>query len=133
MFWNYFATGHGKGKVDGVGALLKRELHKEQIKPQGLKIQNVKEVVNLLQSKANKFHAAKKNAQIKMNKTLWEVKVGDVDKSKGFHCQTIAGNQKSHQAQSVTCQDPKLLKYRDISYFCVGCQNFVTNIACEHV
>jgi len=33
MQWNYFAIGHGKGEVDGVGALLKRKLHKEQIKP----------------------------------------------------------------------------------------------------
>jgi len=71
---------------------LKREFRKEQIKPQGLKIQNVREVVNFLQTKANKFHAAKENAQIKVNKTLWEVKVGDVDKSKGFHCQIIVGS-----------------------------------------
>jgi hypothetical protein len=33
MLWNYFATRHGKGGVDGASALLKRKLHKEQIKP----------------------------------------------------------------------------------------------------
>ncbi len=27
--WNYFAMGHGKGKIDGVGALLKKEIKKE--------------------------------------------------------------------------------------------------------
>jgi hypothetical protein len=48
MLWNYFATRHGKGEVDGIDALLKRELHKEQIKPQGLKIQNAREAVNFL-------------------------------------------------------------------------------------
>jgi hypothetical protein len=42
-------TRHGKGEVDGVGALLKKKLCKEQIKPQGFKIQNAKEIVNLLQ------------------------------------------------------------------------------------
>jgi hypothetical protein len=26
MVWNYFATWHGKGKVDGVGVLLKHEI-----------------------------------------------------------------------------------------------------------
>jgi hypothetical protein len=26
MCWNYFASGHGKGEVDGAGALLKREI-----------------------------------------------------------------------------------------------------------
>jgi hypothetical protein len=32
MVWNYFATSHGKGEVDGVGALLGWEIRKEQIK-----------------------------------------------------------------------------------------------------
>jgi hypothetical protein len=32
MVWNSFITGHGKGEVGGLGALLKREVHKEQIK-----------------------------------------------------------------------------------------------------
>jgi len=35
MFWNYFASGHGKGEVDGADALLKRELFKEQLKSNG--------------------------------------------------------------------------------------------------
>ncbi len=34
MSWNYFASNHGKGKVDGAGALLKCENCKEQIKTQ---------------------------------------------------------------------------------------------------
>jgi hypothetical protein len=29
MIWNYFSNGHGKGEVDGAGALLKRETQKE--------------------------------------------------------------------------------------------------------
>jgi hypothetical protein len=33
MCWNYFASGHGKGEVDGVGTLLKWEIHKKYIKP----------------------------------------------------------------------------------------------------
>jgi hypothetical protein len=57
-----FATRHGKGEIDGASALLKRELCKDQIKPQGFKIQNAKEVVNLLQFEANKFHATHPNA-----------------------------------------------------------------------
>jgi hypothetical protein len=32
IIWNFFITGHGKGEVGGLGALLKREVHKEQNK-----------------------------------------------------------------------------------------------------
>jgi hypothetical protein len=30
MVWSFFATGHGKGEVDGAGDLLKREVRKEK-------------------------------------------------------------------------------------------------------
>jgi hypothetical protein len=40
MRWNYFASGHGKGEVDGAGTFLKRKIHKEQIRPQACKLQN---------------------------------------------------------------------------------------------
>jgi hypothetical protein len=49
MYWNYFASGHGKGKIDGDGALLKCEIHKEQIKPHVCKLQNAKDVVTFCQ------------------------------------------------------------------------------------
>jgi hypothetical protein len=42
IVWNYFATRHGRGEVDGASVLLKKELCKEQQKLQGLKIQNAK-------------------------------------------------------------------------------------------
>jgi hypothetical protein len=46
--WNYFATGHCNGEVNGAGALLKRKLWKEQIKLHGLKIQNASEAIHFL-------------------------------------------------------------------------------------
>jgi hypothetical protein len=50
--------------------LLKREFCKEQIKPQGFKIQNAKEVVSFLQFEVNKFHATHPSAQRIVNKTF---------------------------------------------------------------
>jgi hypothetical protein len=44
MCWNYFAFGHGKGEVDSEGVLLKREICKEQIKPQAQWLQNAHDV-----------------------------------------------------------------------------------------
>jgi len=62
LIWNFFATGHGKGEVDGVRALLKREIKKEHIKLRGMKIQNATKVVAYLKSEANKIHAAHPHA-----------------------------------------------------------------------
>jgi hypothetical protein len=62
MVWNFFAASHGKGGVDGVGALLTREVQNEQIKPHGQNLQNVEEIVSFLKSKTNKHHVAHANA-----------------------------------------------------------------------
>jgi Mlc titration factor MtfA (ptsG expression regulator) len=80
MFTNleFFGIGHGKGEVDGVGTLLKREIWKEQIKPRGRKIQNDIEVVAFLKSKTNKYDATHPNVQQHINKFFHEVKVGDM-------------------------------------------------------
>ncbi len=48
MAWIFLAMNKGKGEVDGVGALLKRDVFKEQIKLQGKKLQNVEEIVKFL-------------------------------------------------------------------------------------
>jgi hypothetical protein len=92
MLWNYFASGHGKGEVDGANALLKRELHKEQLKPHGVNIQKAHEAIIFLQLESNKYHVVHPNVQMKVNKTFWEVNVGYVDKSHDFHCQIVVGS-----------------------------------------
>ncbi len=45
MCSNYFASNHGKGEVDGAGALLKHEIYKEQIKTQAQRLQDVHDIV----------------------------------------------------------------------------------------
>ncbi len=57
MVWNYFATGHAKRKIDGVGVCSKVKL-KEQIKPSQPKVQNDAEMVAYLKVESNKYHAA---------------------------------------------------------------------------
>jgi hypothetical protein len=58
LCWNFFAIGPGKGEVDETGALLKQEVRKEQLKPDGLKLQNCSEIIKFLQEGTNKFHDA---------------------------------------------------------------------------
>ncbi len=63
MIWNFFAKGHGKGEVDKVGALLKCEVNKKQIKPNGRNFHNVVEVIAFFKSEANKYHATYPNVR----------------------------------------------------------------------
>jgi hypothetical protein len=90
--WNYFAPGHGKGEVDGVGALLKRQLRLEQIKPNAEKIQNATDAVVFLQREANKFHAGPSSSRRTTSKHFWLVRKEDVDRSQPFDCSTVHGS-----------------------------------------
>jgi hypothetical protein len=47
--------------VDGIGALLKRKIWEEQIKPRGRKTQNAAQVVAFLKFETNKNHATHPN------------------------------------------------------------------------
>jgi hypothetical protein len=47
MLWSFFGTGHSKGPHDGAGAVVKRFIRHSQLDPNGLTLQNVKDVVLL--------------------------------------------------------------------------------------
>ena len=85
MMWNFFATGHRKGQVDGARTLFKWEVHKEQIKPHDLKLQNIGEVVAFLKAKTNKFHDAFSSAWQHIQKHYWKIEVGAIDQSMLFN------------------------------------------------
>ena len=55
MVWNYLASGHGKGEVDGTGAFMKREIRTKQMKPNGEKLQNAEEIVEFLKTKHKRY------------------------------------------------------------------------------
>jgi hypothetical protein len=94
---NFFAIGHGKGEVHGVGALFKHEVTKEQLKPKGQKIQSVAEFVAFLKVESNNYHVTHLRAKQHMNKYFREVKVSDVDRSRPFDYEIVKGSQKLHQ------------------------------------
>jgi hypothetical protein len=48
MLWNFFGSGRGKGEHDGVGAIAKRKLWKEQLRLNATPFQNAWNVVKLL-------------------------------------------------------------------------------------
>jgi hypothetical protein len=87
MVWNYFASGHGKGEVDKARALLKREIRKEQIKPNACKLQCAYDVVKYLKEEAMRQHVAYFNVKRTVHKFFWEMKNGDVDRIQLYECQ----------------------------------------------
>ncbi len=52
--WNFFGSGHGKGLHDGVDAVIKRFIRKEQLDANDAKLQNAKEVVQFLHEHLSK-------------------------------------------------------------------------------
>jgi hypothetical protein len=97
IIWNYFAIGHGKGEVDGVATLLKKEVRKEQIKPNVKQLQSAFDAVIFLREESTKQHATHPSARRTIHKYFWEVKKGDVDRSHLFECQIVRGTCKAHQ------------------------------------
>jgi len=85
-----------------------------------------------LKLEANKHHATHANARRQINKFFWNVKVGDVDRSKPFNCETIYGSHNMHQICSVSHKDPTLLQVHEISCFCVACINRSLKEKCEN-
>jgi len=132
MIWNFFAMGHGKGEVDGTWALLKQEVQKEQIKPQGKKLQNAREIAAHLQTKANKVHVIAPSSRVHINKYFHLVKVGDVDKSKPYDYQTMHKSCKMHQVRSISCKDPTLCQFRQLFCFCIACLDGSPKLGCEN-
>ncbi len=103
MVWIYFTIGNGKGEVDGISVLLKREVWKEQIKPIGLKIQNVAKMVAYLKIESKEYHATSSKVGQHINKYFHEMKVGDVDRSSPFEYEIVHGSKSMHW---VWCRNP---------------------------
>jgi hypothetical protein len=59
--------------------------------------------------------------------------VGDVDRSSPFHASIVIGSRKAHQVKFITSQNPTLMEFRDISCFCVQCQNPTIDLPCEQI
>lgn len=133
MVWNFFATGHGKGEVDGAGALLKREVRVEQIKPNSVRLQNAQEVVEFLRSQANRAHAAHKNIRVHVNNFFHEIGKSDVDRSQLYGVKTVDGSRGMHQIRSKSPTDSSLCEFRQLSCFCCSCMDPRCNQPCSSV
>jgi hypothetical protein len=134
MSWNYFGSGHGKGEVDGAGALLKREIQNEQLKPGGLKLQNAAEIVQFLKDQSQRVHAGPPGARRTTHKFFWEIpKMGPgcVDRSDPRQCERVPGSMSNHQCRSISARDPTLVQFCALSCFCHVFLSYSSEHACH--
>ena len=115
MCWNYFGSGHGKGKHDGAGAVIKRALTAEQLDVNGACLQNAHDVVEWLTWKMGEDG--------KVQQQFIEVKVKNVDQSKPYACETIKGTRKTHCILGFSKKDPTQVLFRSLSCFCSFCMD----------
>jgi hypothetical protein len=109
----------------------KQEIHKEQVKPDGLKLQNAHEVVSYLKAQAKKHHASHINTKKTMKKVYWELEIGDINQSCHHSCNTIKGSRSMHQVRSMLARDPTLIQFRQVSCACMSCANKNSDNECE--
>lgn len=100
---------------------MKRELLKELIKPDARRIQSANDAILHLQAEANKYHTAHDGAYRRIQRHCWEIKQGDIDRSRPFDCSIVKGSRKSHQVHSVSSSDSTLTEYRFLSCSCLSC------------
>ena len=113
MCWNLFGSDHGKGEHNGARAVIKRALTAEQLDVNGAKLQNAHDVVEWM--------TWKMGDDGKVQRQFVEVKVGNVDRSNSYACQTIKGTHKTHCILGFSKKDPTQVLFRSLSCFCSFC------------
>ncbi len=85
-----------------------------------------------LKAKSNKYHIMHLRARCHVNKYFHLVKVGDVDRSKNFECETMKGILKLHQVRFVSHKDPTICQFQHLSCLCMACVDCSPKFVCVH-
>ncbi|KAL3702355.1 hypothetical protein R1sor_020377 [Riccia sorocarpa] len=120
--WCFHASGHRKDNGDGLGGGLKTALAREQLKGiDGHKLDCAADCVAFLSEKF-RLHREKLYGGInEVRRFFWEVKVGDVNRSKRYDCLPIEGTRKLHCFHGFSRLNPTLLNVREMCCFCPSC------------
>jgi hypothetical protein len=70
----------------------------------GENLQNTHDVVLYLQRSMSQPHASYEGARKDVRRVFWEVKEGDLNKTRGFDCKTMVGSRNMHSMQAVAHQ-----------------------------
>jgi len=128
----FFCNGPREGGSGWGQGFTKKKSLEGTYQPQGHKLTNADKIVKFLTTKNNNYHVAHSTTHKNINKLFWDVKVGEVDKSKPINYETICGNYNMHQIQSIPNKDPTLLQCHNIPFFCVVCMDRIPNGRCDN-
>lgn len=122
MSWFFFGSGHGKGKHDGAGAVVKRTLTHEQLKPNGATLKCAADVVAYCQATMSQgAPASYPSKERECARVFWEVKEGDVNREFKWNCDTVEKTRSLHAFRGHNLQDPTALATRNLACFCDAC------------
>ena len=118
MMWSFFASGHGKGEHDGAGAVIKRTLTHEQLKPNAWPMKCAADVVAFL-----KHTFCNTDQQSTVNRIFWEIKENEVSRAHMWYCRCLKGSRKMHCVNGYSPVDKCALRWRTLSCFCDQCMS----------
>ena len=118
MMWNFSTSSHRKGEHNGVGAVIKRTLTHEELKPNMASLKCVADVVNFLKATfGDKGQSHMCNTQI----FFWLVSQDEVQQDVQWECLSIKGSCIIHCVDGYAADDPCTLRLRTLSCFCDPC------------
>ena len=122
MQWNWFGSGHGKGRWDGAGAHVKQALRAEQVKPLGCRLHGATDVVQFLCTQMTREYAGYSGARRSVHRYFYDVTEVEVNLMASFNARTMDGTRSFHQICSVNLEGTSL-QLRDLSCFCKFCMD----------
>ena len=103
MTHHFLGSRHGKGEHDGLGAIIKRHLTQEQLKPDCIKLQCIAIVMPFLQQTMSNGATTTYSSQVQpITRVFWEVKEGDVDRSQCWDCKPMPNARSLHCVNGAT-------------------------------
>lgn len=118
MTWNFFASGHGKGEHDGAGAVIKRTLTHEQLKPDAWPMKCASDVVSFL-----KQRFGGELGQVGVNRVFWEIKTDEVPRETQWNCKKVPGSRSLHCVNAYSSFSKHELRVKALSCYCEACMH----------
>ncbi len=120
----FSASGHGKGEHDGAGAVVKRTLTHEQLKPDGAILKCATDVVSYCRANLSEgAEACYSSKQRDCDRVFWEVKLGDVNREVKWNCEPIPKSRSVHAVRAHNPRDSTGLATRHLACFCDACMH----------